>query len=407
MAPRSYRVLTQIKVPCDFFRHMATMLIAPLARRSPDLGIRTAKIALTICASLLLAGCGQKKESPGEQVWHYEVRGLVRNTPPDHQAIEVEHEDIPGFMPAMTMPFIARDAQEIAQLQIGDAISFRLNVTQRDSWIDQVRKIDANQLHLPIPKPVPAANADAAAGNRLREGDMMPAFELRDQDGKPVTLDTFRGHPFVVTFIFTRCPVPNFCPRMSQNFAELQKAIQASSDLLAATRLLSISFDPKFDTPEILKQYAQHAGADPAVWTFATGDPKEIQSLTSAFSVLVQPESGTLSHSLATALIDRRREDRQDLARQRLDPGGSDARNQGEVDRSIVVAGGADPGSRAPGSAPPAPTALPNETSVQVWRGMRPLLDERKLVPPEGLVAASAESTEACRLGLIPWLAFR
>ena len=133
----------------------------------------------------------------------------------------------------------------------------------------------------------------------------MPAFQLRDEVGKPVSLETFRGHPFVVTFIFTRCPIPNFCPRMSQNFSELQKAIQASSDVLAATRLLSISFDPEFDTPEILKQYAERAGANPAIWSFATGEPAGIQSLTKAFSILVQPESGTISHSLATALVDR------------------------------------------------------------------------------------------------------
>jgi len=294
----------QIKVPCDFFRYMAAMLIAPFTRRLPDIAVHAARIALTLCASLLLAGCGKKEESAGGQVWHYEVRGLVRNTPPDHQAIEVEHEDIPGFMPSMTMPFIARDAKEIAQLQIGDAISFRLNVTQRDSWIDQVRKIDANQLHLPIPKAA-AANADATTRNRLHEGDMMPVFELRDQDGKPITLDTFRGHPFVITFIFTRCPIPNFCPRMSQNFAELQKAIKGSRGEIAVARLLSISFDPKFDTPEVLLQYADQEGADSAIWKFATGNPAEVARLTTGFSIFVQPEGGTISHSLATALIDR------------------------------------------------------------------------------------------------------
>ena len=92
---------------------------------------------------------------------------------------------------------------------------------------------------------------------------------------------------------------------MSQNFAALQKAIQTSPEAVAATRLLSISFDPEFDRPEILKQYAQHAGADPAIWTFATGDPDGIHRLTKAFSILVQPEAGTISHGLATALIDR------------------------------------------------------------------------------------------------------
>jgi len=279
------------------------MLIGLFPRHSPDLAVCSARIALIMCAALLLPGCRKRVDSSATKVWHYEVRGLVRNTPPGHQAIEIEHEDIPGFMPSMTMPFIVRDPQEIAQVQIGDAISFRLNVTQKDSWIDQVRKIDANQLHLPIPKPAPTGNGEAATSNRLREGDAMPAFELRDQDSKPVTLESFRGHPFVVTFIFTRCPIPNFCPRMSENFGDLQKAIRASSGVLATARLLSISFDPQFDTPEILKQYAKYAGANPSIWNFATGDPKEIQSLTSAFSVLIEREAGTINHGLATALI--------------------------------------------------------------------------------------------------------
>ena len=288
-----------------FFVILRATLTSSLARHSPDLGVYSAKIALSLGAALLLGGCGKKEESAGDQAWHYEARGLVRNTPPDHKTIDVEHEDIAGFMPSMRMPFIVRDAKEIANVQIGDAISFRLNVTRRDSWIDQVRKIDAVQLHLPTPQSALAPVADAATRDRLHEGDAMPGFQLQDEDGKPVTLETFRGHPFVVTFIFTRCSLPNFCPRMSQNFAELQKAIQASSDSSVATRLLSISFDPQFDTPEVLKQYAQHAGADPAVWTFATGDRAEIQRLTTGFSILVQPESGTISHSLATALIDR------------------------------------------------------------------------------------------------------
>ncbi len=230
----------------------------------------------------------------------------MRGFAPDHSTVQIEHENIPGFMPSMTMPFIARDESEIATLKMGDAISFRLNVTQQDSWIDRVAKIDPARLHLPTPQPTLSLSAEGAKYNRLHEGDQMPAFQLRDQDGKPVTLESFRGHPFVLTFIFTRCPIPNFCPRMSQNFAELQKAIQAASGSVAATRLLSISFDPQFDTPEVLKQYAQHAGGDPAIWTFATGEPAEIQGLTKGFSVLVQPESGTISHSLATALVDRK-----------------------------------------------------------------------------------------------------
>ncbi len=229
----------------------------------------------------------------------------MRGLPPDHKTIDLEHEDIPGFMPSMTMPFEVRDEKEIATLKIGDAISFRLNVTQRDSWIDSVRKIEASELHLSIHASVSPPQSETNAAQRLHEGDPMPDFKLTDQDGKPVTLETFHGDPFILTFIFTRCPLPNFCPRMSSNFAELQKMIRHSAGPVAETRLLSISFDPEHDTPEVLRQYAGHERADFSIWTFASGTPAEIQRLTKAFSVLVQPEQGTISHSLTTALINR------------------------------------------------------------------------------------------------------
>ena len=139
----------------------------------------------------------------------------------------------------------------------------------------------------------------------LKEGDQMPAFSLTNQNGERVSLDTFRGQPFVLTFVFTRCPVPNFCPRMSNNFEELQTAVKAGSDPLVTTRLLSVTLDPGYDTPKILSDYAAFHHADSKIWTFATGDEKQIDFLTRAFSVYRQNEGGTISHGLATALINR------------------------------------------------------------------------------------------------------
>ncbi len=262
------------------------------------------RAAFVLCLAFTSFGCSRAEKS-GADAQHYEVRGIIRVFSPDRQTIEIEHEDIPGFMPSMTMPFEVRDQKVIAGLTVGDAITFRLNVQRRDSWIDQLHKIDPGELHLPAPAPATPPPPSSDVSTRLHEGDPMPDFKLTDQDGKPVTLETFRGHPFVLTFIFTRCPIPNFCPRMSENFAELQKTILGASGDLAGSRLLSISFDPEHDTPEILKDYGQHAGADFAVWSFVSGEPAEIARLTKGFSVLVQPESGTISHSLATALVDR------------------------------------------------------------------------------------------------------
>ncbi len=255
---------------------------------------------LLLCIALSPAAC-DRSHKPDAAARHYETRGIVRGFSPDRATIEIQHENIPGFMPSMTMPFSARDRKEIVDLKIGEAISFRLTVTEKDFWIDSVRKIARRDVRLAESTPAPAITHDQSG--RLHEGDAMPSFSLTDQDGKSITLDTFRGQPFVLTFVFTRCPIPNFCPRMSHNFSDLQSTIKTYLGALAKTHLLSITLDPKFDTPEILKQYGQHENADPKIWTFATGAPAEIDALTHAFSVYVQTEGGTISHGLATALV--------------------------------------------------------------------------------------------------------
>lgn len=255
-------------------------------------------ILLAIC--LAIVGCGRSEKTA---IRRYDVRGIVRSIAPDRSTVDVEHEEIRGFMPSMTMPFTPRDAKEIANLRINDAIAFRIEVTDSNVWMTNVRQIAASDLKLPSATPTAAAKS-AAASLRVKEGDVMPVFDLTNERGEHVSVETYRGRPFVLTFIFTRCPMPNFCPRMSNNFAELQTAIQHGTGALAETRLLSITLDPQYDTPGILKQYGEHAGADPKIWNFATGAPSEIDDLTHAFAVYRQNESGTISHGLTTALVD-------------------------------------------------------------------------------------------------------
>ena len=258
------------------------------------------KILLSGCVALALFGCGRSTNTD-EGADHYDTRGVVRGFSPDRSAIEIQHENIPGFMPSMTMPFVARDPKEVADLKTGEAISFRMTITQKDFWIDNVKKIRREEVAVVEPKQMSSVSTERDA--RLKEGDEMPAFSLTNQNGERVSLDTFRGQPFVLTFVFTRCPVPNFCPRMSNNLEELQAAIKASGGTLATTRLLSITLDPDYDTPKVLNDYAAFHHADSKIWSFATGDEKEIDSLTRAFSVYRQNEGGTISHGLATALI--------------------------------------------------------------------------------------------------------
>jgi protein SCO1/2 len=249
-----------------------------------------------------LLGCGRSTNSE-QGADHYDTRGVVRGFSPDRSTIEIQHENIPGFMPSMTMPFAARDPKQIANLRTGDAISFRMAVTKKDFWIENIKKIRREEVDVAEPKQTSSVSTEREA--RLKEGDEMPAFSLTNQNGERVSLDTFHGQPFVLTFVFTRCPVPNFCPRMSNNFEELQTAIKGDTGRLATTRLLSVTLDPGYDTPKILSEYAAFHHADPKIWSFATGDEKEIDSLTRAFSVYRQTEGGTISHGLATALVNR------------------------------------------------------------------------------------------------------
>jgi protein SCO1 len=260
------------------------------------------RIVMAACLAVALLGCGRSTSSD-KGAEHYDTRGVVRGFSPDRSAIEIQHENIPGFMPSMTMPFVARNPKQIADLKTGDAISFRVAVTRKDFWIENVKKIGREDVNVAEPKRTAPVSTERDA--RLKEGDEMPPFSLMNQNGERISLDTFRGQPFVLTFVFTRCPVPNFCPRMSNNFEELQAAIKAGSGTLAKTRLLSVTLDPDYDTPKVLSDYAAFHHADPRIWIFATSHEKDIDSLTRAFSVYRQTEGGTISHGLATALIDK------------------------------------------------------------------------------------------------------
>ncbi len=256
--------------------------------------------ALLLGFAVAFVSCGRSDKTDAS-ARHYEVRGIVRGLAPDRRTIEIEHENIPGFMPSMTMPFTPREQKDIAHLRTGDAISFRLIVTADDALIAEVKPISADEVHLPKLTPPPATAGGKS--DRLREGDRVPNFSLTNETGETITLANYQGHPWILTFIFTRCAMPKFCPLMSKNFATLQNALKAKGGPLPETRLLSISIDPQFDTPAILKEYGQHEGADPTIWNFATATPREIASLTRQFAVQTTPEGGTISHGLATALI--------------------------------------------------------------------------------------------------------
>jgi protein SCO1/2 len=223
------------------------------------------------------------------------VRGVVL-TAPEGRSVRIAHDEIPGYMAAMTMSFTLADG-ESAALVPGDRVRFTLRTNAPGNLAEDVTVTGHGA--------VPAGEAPAPPRvSRLKPGDTLPAFALVDERAQALTDADLRGHPTVVTFIFTRCPVPEFCPLVTSRFAELQRMLARDRSLPHGTQLLSITLDPAFDTPPILEAYARAKGADAARWRFATGKPDEVLQVARAFSVYVERNGALLDHTLATALVD-------------------------------------------------------------------------------------------------------
>jgi protein SCO1/2 len=213
--------------------------------------------------------------------------------------VTLKHDDIRGFMPAMTMPYAVKNPAETAGLAAGDVIDATLVVNGDDVHLESVKKAG----HAPLPPDAePVRVMDV-----MNPGDAVPDDPLIDQTGATRRLSDWRGRALTVTFVYTRCPLPDFCPAMDRQFAALQKAVNADARLRDHVHLASVSFDPEHDTPEVVRRHAAAIGADPAVWSYLTGAPAAIDHLTSRFGVsAIQEHDGgqTFTHNLRTAIVD-------------------------------------------------------------------------------------------------------
>ena len=229
----------------------------------------------------------------------YELRGQVVAVDQSRRELTVKHADIRGFMPGMTMPFRVADASAMAGAKPGDLIRATLVVEDADGYLERVSITG----HAPLADAPPPPRLDL-----LRAGDAAPDATFIDSSGAAHTLADWRGKVLAVTFIYTRCPVPNFCPLMDRHFAEVQRAILADPDLARSAHLLSISFDPAHDTPAVLAAHAKKVGADPRVWTLLTGDRGDVEAFGSRFGVSIVADAASapeIVHNLRTAVLDR------------------------------------------------------------------------------------------------------
>ncbi len=233
----------------------------------------------------------------------FEVKGIVRELKPDGKTVVIQHEAITNYMPAMTMPFEVHDTNELRGLRDGDAISFRMTVTDMDGWIHHITKLSAKPPELPSrPGIFVSRNVDP-----LNIGDVLPDYHFTNELGKEVSTGQFKGQPLVFTFFFTSCPFPLYCPLLSSHFEDTQKKLLALTNAPANWHLLSISFDTTVDTPEVLKNYAGRYHYDPAHWDFVTGSPNDIIAICDQVGEQFERNPGTgISHNLRTVVVDAR-----------------------------------------------------------------------------------------------------
>lgn len=247
------------------------------------------KIAALV-ACLALAACGSRSEAR-----RYELSGQVVSVDKQQRRVTVSHKEIPGFMPAMTMPFYLKDEWALDVLAAGDTIQATLVVDRDRSWLEDIV----------ITKGGEAKEIESEL--EPRPGAEVPDFALVNQDGKPIKLRDYRGKALALTFIYTRCPIQDYCPLMSSNFAQIDRLLRKDPALAGRAHLLSISIDPDYDKPEVLRRYGaeylKESGGDFSHWEFASGAPEQIRAAADFFGLRYWAEGGQIIHSLRTAII--------------------------------------------------------------------------------------------------------
>ncbi|HEX8089683.1 MAG TPA: copper-binding protein [Blastocatellia bacterium] len=243
-----------------------------------------------------LAGCRLGSKEPQQR---YELQGKILNVNREGGTVTIAHDAIPGYMEAMAMPFALKEERDFKILAPDDRVRATLVVAGGRSWLED----------LVVMRESPdTSTVNAANSTEPKPGDEVPDFSLVNQDGKRTSLHKYRGRALVLTFIYTRCPLPDYCPLMTDQFAEIDKALRQEAGSYPKSHLLSITVDPAYDTPDVLREYgARYTGgsrpADFERWEFATGGEDEIKKAATYFGMQYWQEEGQIIHLLRTAVI--------------------------------------------------------------------------------------------------------
>jgi protein SCO1 len=245
---------------------------------------------LSVFFCISLSGCGSSDK-------HYTLIGRLVSKVPATRTIVVDHNEIPHFMAAMTMPYLVADCVDLSGIEPGDQIRADIDVKPDGQYsLDRISVTDSSHREK-APK----------EAKQLWPGQDIPDIELVNQDGQTVRLSEFRGRTMLLTFIYTRCPMPNFCPRLSSLFASVNRELAKNPKEYERTQLLSVSIDPKYDTPPVLRKYGlAYLNEDPkgfAHWQFTAPSLENLRRLADAFSLIYEEEDNQISHTMSTVLI--------------------------------------------------------------------------------------------------------
>ena len=251
-----------------------------------------AGFALILCVSVFFSSCKNPPKT-------FALTGHVIGKQPEAQQLIIDNDDIPGFMAAMTMPYAVKDSDGFQRVQPGDLIRADVIVEQPGKfWLEHLTVIGKAAIQTP---------AEGAAPHLLRVGDKIPDVPMVNQDGKTLHFSQFKGKVILLTFIYTRCPFPDYCPLLSRNFAGIQKELAKNPDEYNKTHLISITLDPNYDKPQILREYGlsylEHDPKGFQHWDFVSATPADLQKLAGSFGLSFYEQSGLISHGMNTILL--------------------------------------------------------------------------------------------------------
>jgi len=260
----------------------------------PQKGTKSAKWFVAVLLICLCFGVSCRRSGSEKR---YDLKGKVLVVEPDKHLVTVSHEDIKGYMPAMTMPFTVQSESDLKILAPDDQITATLVVDGSQAWLEDL--IITRQ----------STNASALPGVVMaKEGDEVPNFTLRNQDNREIRIQNYRGKTLLLTFIYTRCPVPEYCTLMSNNFAQIERALGQDPELYGKTHLLSVSIDPSYDTPDVLRSYGaahteRYEKETFAHWEFAGGTTQQVKDIAQYFGLTYFPDKDQIIHGLRTVIV--------------------------------------------------------------------------------------------------------